>query len=134
MKRTEQKPHLILKKFNNSGGEGELTKIITEENESNYALQLKGLPEDEKGLVIYKKDEDNWVLITKRRIRFARNGEGHEIMVADFDDGHFCWDSPEARRSQFILTDMENNKYLLDLEKGNAFSSMTSVMFFMAQQ
>lgn len=42
------------------GSEGKLTKIITEENEANYAAQLKGLPQDEIGLIIYKKDECNW--------------------------------------------------------------------------
>lgn len=134
MKRKEQRPHLILKVFNNNGGEGELTRIITEENETSYAGQLKGLPEDERGLIIYKKNEDNWVLITKRRIRAVQNGEGYELMVEDLDDGHFCWDSPGARRTQFILTDVNNNNYLLHLEKGNAFSSLTSVLFFMAQQ
>ncbi|WP_089785906.1 hypothetical protein [Chitinophaga sp. YR573] len=55
-----KKSHVILKVFNNMGSEGKLTKIITEENEANYAAQLKGLPQDEIGLIIYKKDECNW--------------------------------------------------------------------------
>ena len=70
----EKKPNVILKIFNKNGGESEFTKIITEENEPNYLAQLKGLPEDEKGLIIFKEDDDNWILNYKKthKVRLKR--------------------------------------------------------------
>ncbi|OMP75507.1 hypothetical protein [[Flexibacter] sp. ATCC 35208] len=83
---------------------------------------------------IYKKDDNNWVLITKRRIRFVMDSVGYEIMVEELDKGDFVWDNAEARMTQFKLFDLQNNIYLLHLERGRAFSSMTTVLFFMARR
>lgn len=128
----EKKPNVILKIFNKNGGESEFTKIITEENEANYSAQLKGLPEDEKGLIIFKKDDDNWVLVTKRRIRSASKGEGYEILLEDLEKVEHCLESLEAYRHKFILTDKDNNTHTLYFEEINAFMSMTQVIFFLA--
>ncbi|OMP75508.1 hypothetical protein [[Flexibacter] sp. ATCC 35208] len=108
-----KKPNVILKIFNKNGGESEFTKIITAENEANYSAQLKGLPEDEKGLIIFKKDDDNWVLITKRRIRSASKGEGYELFLEDLEEARHCLESLEAYRHKFILTDKDDNNHTL---------------------
>lgn len=129
----EKKPHIILKFFNRSGGESEFTKIITEENEANYSAHLKGLPEDEKGLIIYKKDDDNWVLITKRRIRSASKGEGHELLLEDMATANVCMESLEAYKHKFILTDKDGNNRTLYFDDSAAFQSMTYVIFFLAR-
>lgn len=128
----EKKPNVILRIFNKNGGESEYTKIITEENETNYSAQLKGLPDDEKGLIIFKKDDDNWVLITKRRIRSASKGEGYELLLEDMKEARFCMESPESYLHKFILTDNNDNKHTLYFDKGAAFESMTQVIFFLA--
>ncbi|WP_343671951.1 hypothetical protein [Chitinophaga sp.] len=128
----EKKPHIILKFFNKNGGESEFTKIITEENEANYAAQLKGLPEDEKGLLMYHKDKDNWFLITKRRVRSARDGEGYELLLEDMKTVRFCMESPEAYLRKFILTDKDDNDHTVYFDERKAFDSMTQVLFFLA--
>lgn len=128
----EKKPHIILKFFNSSGGESEFTKIISEENEENYSSHLKGLPEDEKGLIIYKKDDYNWVLITKRRIRFASKGEGHELFLEDMKRASFCMESLEAYKHKFILTDKDGKNHTLYFDDSAAFQSMTYVIFFLS--
>lgn len=129
----EKKPNVILKIFNKNGGESEFTKIITEENEPNYLAQLKGLPEDEKGLIIFKEDDDNWILITKRRIRSASKGEGYEIFLEDLDEAEHCRESLEAYRHKFILTDKNGNKHTLYIDEINALMSITQVIFFLAR-
>ncbi|OMP75496.1 hypothetical protein [[Flexibacter] sp. ATCC 35208] len=129
----EKKPNVILKIFNKNGGESEFVKIITEDNEDNYSAQLKGLSEDEKGLIIFKEDDDNWVLITKKRIRSASKGVGYEIFLEDLEEVEHCRESLEAYRHKFILTDKDNNKHTLYFDEINAFMTMTQVIFFLAR-
>lgn len=128
----EKKPNVILKIFNKNGGENEFVKKITEDNEDNYSAHLKGLPADEKGLIIFKEDDDNWVLITKRRIRAASKGEGYEIFLQDLEKVEHCLKGLEAYRHKFILTDKDGNKQTLYFDEINAFKTMTQVIFFLA--
>ncbi|SFW83033.1 hypothetical protein [Chitinophaga sancti] len=132
--RKEKKPHVILKIFNRNGGEGEFTKIITEENQSSYTAQLKGLPEEEKGLIIYKKDENNWFLITKSRVRFASEGIGYELFLEDVDSVGYCRESFEAYSTKFRLSDKNGHDYIVHFDKKDDFITMTQTIYFWNQR
>jgi hypothetical protein len=69
--------------FKRKGAEGKLTKILTNENSAFYQKALSFLNDDEKGLVIYFKDQDNWTLLTSFKILSCHAGNISQILFND---------------------------------------------------
>ncbi|SFE91578.1 hypothetical protein SAMN05518672_11239 [Chitinophaga sp. CF118] len=134
----ERSAAAIITHFQRKGGEGEFTKIITERNEPEYAEQLAGLEDGEKGLIIYKKDNTQWVLLTSKRIISVKNESRSDVYYQDLAHVEVAMDEEyenlkqEGFRSftRLKLTDINRNTYVFQVEAGSPFNGISQVMHF----
>ncbi|SFE91654.1 hypothetical protein SAMN05518672_11242 [Chitinophaga sp. CF118] len=122
--------------FKRVGGEGEFTKIITEQNEADYAEQLSNLEENEKGLIIYRRNNNDWFLLTSKRVISVQNDNRFAIAHADIIDVDVAFKEEHENLgssrlfTRIALTDKEGKRHVIQLEHGLAFSGIIQVLYF----
>ncbi|UPK69132.1 hypothetical protein [Chitinophaga filiformis] len=125
--------------FKRKGGEGVLTKIVTEENSILYTGILKRLKEGEKGIIVYFNNEQEWSLLTNRRVIAKPGAESvpYEILFDNLVNVEpaFLLERAEGiapgRFSRLILTDKTGEKYILKSESGDPVQGMFQVLWFL---
>jgi hypothetical protein len=128
-------PGVIKAIFVRNGDEGEHTKLITEENEGNYAEQLSELADDEKGLIICRKSNTDWTLLTTQRLISVKNDSRFAIARADIREVRLAMKEEHENLgksplfTRLALTTSDGNRHVVPLEPGRAFSAFAQVLY-----
>ncbi|WPQ63055.1 hypothetical protein SIO70_32325 [Chitinophaga sancti] len=127
---------ILISIFKRKGGEGLFTKVIDESNSSPYKHILSSLAEDEKGLLIYYKNDDEWVLLTNKKIVTSSN---EIIFHNDIANVSFALHEEYKNRimdkndfTRLEVRDKNNRTYILCIEKGKPYHGFYQVIHFMA--
>jgi hypothetical protein len=130
---------ILLSIFLRKGGEGTLTKIITDENKIEYLNQLRLLEENENALLCFKENERNWLVFTNKRI-FGEQGdvklsipfsnlESVNLAMADeFNDKVYN----KTDFTRLLLKEKNGNQYLVKIEKGRPFQGVYQMLYYLA--
>ncbi|SFE91604.1 hypothetical protein SAMN05518672_11240 [Chitinophaga sp. CF118] len=127
---------ILVARFKRKGAEGEFTKIITEQNEADYVEQLSDLEENEKGLIIYKRSNNDWVLLTSKRVISFQNDNRFAIAHADIIDVNVAFKEEHENLgssslfTRLALTDKEGKRHVIQLEPGRAFNGFSQALYF----
>ncbi|SFE91627.1 hypothetical protein SAMN05518672_11241 [Chitinophaga sp. CF118] len=129
-------PGVIVSLFKRVGGEGEFTKIITEQNEADYAEQLSDLEENEKGLIIYRRNNNDWFLLTNKRLISVKDDNrlvmAHEDVIEVEVERDNIGKAPSLTR--VAVTDKEGKQHGIQLERGQSFSGIIQVLYFIVRR
>lgn len=128
-------PSILFSIFKRQGGEGNLTKIINEENRADYFDQLLYLEQDESAIICYRKDEMNWLLLTTRRIinKFGKS----DIIIPYLELAHVGIAIQEEFKdniknkdefSRIEVKDINGKKTILQLERGKPFQGIYQIL------
>ncbi|QJB30707.1 hypothetical protein HF329_05095 [Chitinophaga oryzae] len=132
----KDKSSILLSIFRRKGSEGQLTKIIYENNKSQYNDLLSSLEQGEKELIVYYKDALDWVLLTNRRVLTSSN---IILLNSDIIDvspalqeefGNMITD--KNRFTRLRVKDKNNRAYILSLEMGHAYEGFYQVLHFIS--
>ncbi|SKD09936.1 hypothetical protein SAMN05660461_5834 [Chitinophaga ginsengisegetis] len=133
------KPSTLLAIFRRKGGEGAMTKIISDDNKSDFLHQVSFLREGEQPLVCFKQDELNWLLITSDRIiemgqgvsLFIPYSELVEVRIAlheEFKDSVMS----KTDFTRLLLKDNSGRNYVIESEKGEPYKGIYQMLHFIA--
>ena len=130
-------PSVLQSRLRRNGGETELTRIISEENIQDYAVQLEGLEPDEKGVIVYRKDDNNWVLLSQTRIIAVKDGTRLELFYEDILSATYAMqeeaqEAPGSFKgmSKVALIGKNGTRYVVQLEPGRGFSGVYAALAF----
>lgn len=136
----EIKSSVLLSIFKRKGGEGILTKIIDDNNSSLYKKELDHLLDEENGLIIYKKDDQNWFLLTDQRIIYVSNAIVSFIPNTDLKSVRPSFVEEQKnvlidKRGLTMLTleDAKGKKNIINLEEGVPFNGIYQVLHFISE-
>jgi len=125
--------------FRRKGGEGVYTKIINDENITDYSNVLTLLPEDEKGLIIFFEGIENWLLLTEKRTLSLKNKTYSSIFHTDLVE--VSMDIQEEFRNgikdknaftRLLAVDINNKTHLLKIENGQPYHGVYQILHFLA--
>jgi len=129
---------ILLSIFRRNGGEGVLTKIITNENKVNYVNQLEALDKEEP-LLCFKEDEQNWILLTNERILKEQVGVRETIAFSELTEVNLAlheeFKDMVMNKKDFTLLALKHrngSKSVIKLEKGDPFQGMFQVLHYLA--
>ncbi|NLR77346.1 hypothetical protein [Chitinophaga eiseniae] len=139
MERITGKASILLSIFKRKGGEGLLTKIITDENKADYLQQLTLLEMNEKPLLCFKENELNWLLLTNERVLTAQAGVKIIIPFSELIRIDLALHE-EARNgvanlkyfTRLALLDQNGNRYLVSVEKGDPYKGIYQMLHYVA--
>lgn len=128
---------VLQSRFKRNGGETDLTRIVSEENTSEYTVQLEGLEFNEKGVIVYRKDDNNWVLLTQKRLIAVKDGTRLELLYEDIANATYAMQE-EAQEgpgsfkgmSKVALNGKNGMRYVAQLEPGRGFSGVFAALTF----
>lgn len=132
----EKSPGVIISLFKRKGAEGEFTRIITEQNAADYVQQLSGLDAYEKGLIIYRKNDRDWVLLTNKRIMAVKDDDHFAIAHGDLIKVDLARKEELEHLgasklfTRLALTNRDGTRYVVQLEPGRAFNGFSQVLYF----
>ena len=127
---------ILLSIFKRKGGEGEYTKIANEENinNKNHLFKIEG---NEKELIIYYKNDRNWFLLSSKKVFFPNKGLTKVLDIKNIKSVELAINEEFKNGiknkndfSKLNITDYEENKYLLTLEKGLPYFGIYQVLHF----
>jgi len=135
----EIKSSILLSIFKRKGGEGTFTKIIDAGNSSVYKKELDHLLADEEGVIICKKDDQNWFLLTNQRVLQASNGILNFILNNDLKTVRPSLEEEQKnilidKRGLTMLTleDSTGKKNIINLEEGAPYNGIYQVLHFIS--
>jgi hypothetical protein len=134
---SKDKSSVYLSIFKRKGGEGEYTKIVSDENINQYPELIFKLVEQENPLIVYFKNILNWFLLTNSRILILNEGgfeafENTEIVeVQPALEEELKDKVTNKEKFTRIRVEMENKKeVLLNLEAGKPYEGIYQVLHF----
>jgi len=128
----------FFKHFERHGGEGEFTKIITDDNKDNYEAPLDNMENDEIPLVICKLNDRHWTLITSERVLIMDDGGytfmyNADICKADWVEFDLTkYRLLKSEHTRINLIDRHTNEHMLIVEKGRAFFALLNGLMYIA--
>lgn len=132
---SEKSKSILLSIFKRKGGEGVMTKIISDDNEQNYSNQISLLKTDEQPIICFKQDESNWLLITNSRIIEEKEGERLIIPYSELIEVGFAIQEEFKDRitnkrdfTLLALKDSSDKRYILRMEKGEPFQGIYQIL------
>lgn len=135
MENTKNSSSVLLSIFKRKGGEGLLTKIITDANKVDYLNQLLLLKESENALLCYKEDELNWLLLTTNRILEEKAGINLSIPFSELLEVNLAvqeeFEDKITSKEDFtrlVLRNRQGGRYLIKLEKGKPFQGIYQML------
>lgn len=141
MENISNKSAVLLSIFKRKGGEGDFTKIITNENNANYLNQLELLDKDEKAWLCFKKDDLNWLLLTNKRILEECEGLRISIPFSDLIETSLAIQEEFKKKimnkedfTELSLRDQKGNKYIIKIEKGKPYQGVYQVLHHIASK
>ncbi len=114
-----------------------MTKIISDDNKSDFLHQQTFLQKDEQPLLCFKQNESTWLLITTGRIIEERNGATLLIPYSDlvkvdialyeeYKDG--IMNTMDFTR--LILIDIHGRNHIIKLEKGEPYKGIFQILHY----
>lgn len=135
MENSKDKLSILLSIFNRKGGEGELTKIISEDNKQNFLNQISTLAVKEQPFLCFKQDEINWLLLTNIRIIQEREGVRLVIPYSELIEVSLAMQDEFNDRvvnkkdfTRLVLKDSSDKKYIIRTEKGEPFQGIYQIL------
>lgn len=133
----KNKSSILLSIFKRNGGEGSLTKIITDDNKLNFLDQIALIKPEEQALLCYKQDELNWLLITNSQIIEEKKGvrlvlgysELTEVTPAiqeEFKNKVFN----KEDFTHLIFKDCLGRKHIIKFEKGQPYQGIYQMLHY----
>ncbi len=135
----KNKASILLSIFKRKGGEGLHTKIIDDNNRTQYENPFLPLEEGEKGIIVYFQDELNQFLLTNNRLISIINGISFiilnvnlvEVMPA-LQEEFKNYITNSLKFTRLLIKDRYNNEYILRVEEGKAYQGVFQVLHFIA--
>lgn len=120
--------------FKRKGGEGPRTKLLTDENRHLYEATLRHLSEDEKGIIVYWDNEQNWILLSDQRLLVRSAGHLSSLPFSIITAIHPTYAPPaheygekiQATRLKLFL--LGGQSLILNLEDGHPFQGWFHVI------
>lgn len=128
---------VILAVFKRKGGEGEFTKIITEENRNNFDEQLSLIEKGERPLICYKQGEFDWLLLTDKKIMYKEGDV--RVIIPHSAIVHVGMAIEEERKANtknsalFTMLELytvSGEKFILKTEVGKSYLAMLYAIRF----
>lgn len=139
MENKKNKSSILLSIFLRKGGEGILTKIITDENKIDYPNQIVLLRIGEVPLLCFKEDAKNWLMLTNERIIEEQESSQFSLPFSELTEVHLAVQEELKDRvinkhdfTRIALKDRKENKYIIKVEKGNPFRGIYQVLHYVA--
>lgn len=136
----EVKPSILVSLFKRKGGEGQYTRIVSENNLPE-SLVLSDFGSDEIGLIICYKNDSDWFLLSNKRIRSNHEGDTTDLNIQDLREVTLAMQEEfkdgirnKNDFSRLRITDKNGNSNLLYLEKGQPYEGLYQVLHFLASK
>jgi hypothetical protein len=133
----KDKSSIYLSIFKRKGGEGYYTKIVNDENKSQYSDLLSKLVENENPLIIYFKNSLNCFLLTNYRILILNQGQFKVFNNIDIVEVHPAIKEELRDRindkknfTRLKLKTKGNEEVIISLEVGNPYEGIYQVLHF----
>lgn len=131
----------MLSIFKRKGGEGQLTKIVTEQNQSDYFGQFTLLGENENLLICFKQDDLNWIALTDNRLIGEQAGMKLSVSYSELSSVSLAIQS-EAKNNVkskldftiLLLGTLQGNEYSITIERGLPFQGIYQVLHYLASR
>jgi hypothetical protein len=134
---SKDKSSVYLSIFNRKGGEGDNTKVLNDENKSQYSDLLSRLVDNENPLITYFKDILNWFLLTNSRILILKEG-----LLEVYNNSDIIEVRPALEEelkdiihnkeffTRLKIKTKDNEEIILSLEKGKPYEGIYQVLHF----
>jgi hypothetical protein len=139
MEEIRNKSSVLLSIFRRKGGEGALTKIIDDNNKTEFINQIALLEGEEIPLICFKQDELNWLLISNRRISGKKEGLKLSILFTELVEVNIAMHEEFKDRitnkenfTRLALKDRSGRKYIIKCEKGEPYRGVYQVLYYIA--
>ena len=136
----EVKPSILVSLFKRKGGEGQYTKIVSENNLPE-SLVLSDFDSDEIGLIICYKNDSDWFLLSNKRIRSRYEGDTADLNIQDLKEVTLAMQEEfkdgirnKNDFSRLRITAKNGSSNLLYLEKGQPYEGLYQVLHFLASK
>lgn len=136
----EVKPSILVSLFKRKGGEGQYTKVVSE-NSLPESLVLSNFGSDEIGLIIYYKSDSDWFLLSNKRIRSSHEGDTASLNIQDLKEVTLAMQEEfkdgirnKNDFSRLRIKDKSGGSNLLYLEKGQPYEGLYQVLHFLASK
>ncbi|MEJ5106673.1 hypothetical protein [Chryseobacterium sp. MYb328] len=133
----ENKAPIYLSIFKRKGDEGLKTKIINDSNKERYNIVWNTLLKEEKPLIIYFENNENWFLLTSTRIIINDNSLIDYIGLNDIIEVSLALEeelkSNILNKTQFskLKIKQKNKNYIIcNLESGLPFEGIYQILHF----
>ncbi|MGE3800232.1 MAG: hypothetical protein AB7H80_04365 [Candidatus Kapaibacterium sp.] len=130
-------PSTLVALFKRKGREGNFTKTISGNDFLKKALPVH-LESDEVGVIVYYKSEEEWFLLSNKRIYAHCDFGDVDMGVDELENVAFALEEERrvgVRKDKFSLLKIrgrEDNETLLRLEGGLPFFGVYNVLDFLA--
>lgn len=135
MEDIKDKSSILLSIFKRKGGEGVMTKIITDDNKLKFLNQITLLKAEEQPLLCFKQDELNWLLITNIRIIEEKEGVRLTIPYSELIEVSLAMQEEFKDRimnkedfTRLVLKDSSGRKYIVKSEKGEPYQGIYQIL------
>ncbi len=133
-------PTIILSLFKRKGGEGDYTKIVSENNLPKDVV-LSGFGRNEIGLIIYHKNDSDWFLLSNKRILSKHGGNMVNMEIQDLKEVTLAiqeeFKSSILDKNDFSrlrIIEKNGGSHLVHLEKGLPYQGLYQVLHFLASK
>lgn len=134
---SKDKSSVYLSIFKRKGGEGDYTKIVNDENKSQYSDLLSRLIENENPLIVCFKNILNWFLLTNSRILILNEGRFDVFNNFDIVEVRPALEEELRDRvnnkenfTRLKIKIKNNEEVVLSLEKGKSYEGIHQVLHF----
>lgn len=125
----------LLSIFKRKGGEGVMTKIISDDNKPDFLNQMSSLEAEEQPLLCFKLGELNWLLLTSNRIIEEREGVRFEMLYSELIAVSPAIQEEFKDRvvnkegfTRLVLKDSSDKRYIIRTEKGKPFQGIYQIL------
>ncbi|RFS19983.1 hypothetical protein DVR12_19855 [Chitinophaga silvatica] len=135
MGETKNKSSVLLSIFKRKGGEGPMTKIISDDNKQSFLNQISLLIVEEQPLICFKRDESNWLLITNTRIIEEKEGIRLAIPYCELVEVNLAMQEEFRDKvmnkkdfTRLVLKDTSGRSYIVRMEKGEPYQGIYQML------
>lgn len=139
MEEIKNKSSVLLSIFKRKGGEGVLTKIINNNNKSDFLNQVVSLRGNEEPLLCFKQDELNWLLLTSNRVLEEKEGVRLSIAFSELVEVNLAMQEEFKDQimkkedfTRLVLKDSNGREYIIKSERGKPYQGIYQVLHHIA--
>lgn len=124
---------VIISIFKRKGGEGELTKILYKKNDliKDFCHLFPYLIENENPLIVYYKDDFNYLILTNLRLILTNNRIKEIIPFEDILSVKPFFNSYKFGQFKELELHTKENRYIVEIEQGEPFQGLLQVISYL---